>query len=235
MSAHLIYNRSSFMHLKIKIIYAILILAATICTSKSLHAKKPVLRKVLVFYNSKNNINQDNNLTFVLGQMPLNYYGILPEYKDVNQRPLPSDKEMEMYRGVITWFQSNDMVNPVEYYKWLLHQFDLNKKVVILGQTGGEKTEGYSEYVINPLIDKIYFKLGVSYQRNFTANKRYLRLHKKDTNRVEFERKYPYFVYDYEKYKPIRADVKSYVSLLRKDVKNSVSSVIITSNTLLLQ
>ena len=40
-------------------------------------------------------------------QTILNYYGIIPDYVDIHQRPLPDVKKMRRYRGVFVWFRSS--------------------------------------------------------------------------------------------------------------------------------
>ncbi len=83
-----------------------------------------VSRKILVLYNSKNKESQTDKIVFENFQTILNYYGIMPEYRDFSIGPLPDDKFMSAYRGVFTALSSQEMKGVTEYLTWLNKQFE---------------------------------------------------------------------------------------------------------------
>ena len=190
----------------------------------------PVKRKVLILYNSELSQTPEDNFAYMSCQSILNYYGILADYRDISQRPLPDSKIMSDYRGIITIFNSNKMQGAKDYFIWLNKQFDAKRKVVVLGELGGTDNLGLNP-VLNKLINKTYRNLGLEYGYDFTTNQSLISYAFIDKNRVEFERKYPVFVNEYEKFKPIHKNIKTYLAIKRKDKKDSTSSLIITSST----
>jgi hypothetical protein len=187
-----------------------------------------VPRKVLVLYDSKTEQSVTANIVFGNFQTILNYYGIMPEYRDVNIRPLPDDKPMSAYRGIITVFDYTDTKDLNELLVWLNQQFEAGRKVIILGNPDVSSNEN-DEFIQDEFIKKIFLNLGLEFRGNFTANQSNIQYSYKDKEGVEFEREYPKYPVSYLELKPTNKDVKSYLSLLRADKKDSTSSVIITS------
>ena len=193
-------------------------------------ANKPILRKVLVLYNSETEQSPTMNTVFRSCQTILNYYGILTEYRDVAKRPLPNPQTMSTYRGIITTFHSEKMKAAKEYLVWLIRQFDAGKKVVVLDQLGctAKRTE---DPALKELIDKTFDRMGLRFGAQFTGNQSTIRYVYKDKAGVGFERKYPPIPMAYQMYAPVGKGVRTYLSIKRKDKKDSTSSVIITSPT----
>ena len=187
-----------------------------------------VSRKVLVLYNSKNTQSPTENIVFENFQTILNYYGIMPEYRDVNLRPLPDDKPMSAYKGIITIFDYSDMKGLNEFMMWLNQQFESGRKVIILGNPDVSGNENY-EAIQEELIKNVLLNLGLEFRGSFTANQNNIQYVFKDKEVVEFEREYPKYPVSYLELKPTNKDTKCYLSLLRVDKKDSISSVIITS------
>ena len=193
-------------------------------------ADKPILRKVLVLYNSDTEQSPTKNIVFNSCQAILNYYGILTEYRDVARRPLPDLQAMSVYRGIITSFSSGEMKDAKKYLIWLNRQFDAGIRVVVLNQLGctAKRTE---DPALKELIDRTFDRMGLRFGSQFAGNQSVIRFVHKDKKGVEFERKYPPIPTAYEMYVPVGKGVKTYLSIKRKDKKNSTSSVIITSPT----
>ncbi len=187
-----------------------------------------VSRKILVLYNSKNTQSPTETIVFENFQTILNYYGIMPEYRDISIRPLPDDKFMSTYRGVITALSSQEMKGVTGYLTWLNKQFEAGRKVIVLGHADDPnyEDEGLTQ---KKDIKKIFRNLGLEYRGNFTANQTKIRYVYKDKEGVEFEREYPKYPLSYLELKSINKDAKCYLSLSRVDKEDSTSSVIITS------
>jgi hypothetical protein len=189
-------------------------------------AGTPILRNVLVLYNSLDGQSLRENIVFETCQTVLNYYGLLCDYRDVNRRPLPGAEDMQIYRGVITAFASEKINKAQDYLSWLNQQLDVGKKVVVLNQLGGDPS---SNPEISRLRGDVCRKLGMVEEDDFTTNRAVIRYERKDEEGVEFERKYPPLPREYEQIKPVDPLVKTYLSLKRTDREGSESSVILTS------
>jgi len=137
---------------------------------------------------------------------------------------------MSIYRGIITTFHSEKMKAAKEYLIWLNRQFDAGKKVVVLDQLGctAKRTE---DTALKELIDKTFDRMGLRFGAQFTGNQSIIRFVHKDKKGVEFERKYPPIPMAYQMYAPVGKGVKTYLSIKRKDKKDSTSSIIVTSPT----
>ena len=68
-------------------------------------ASESIQREVLVLYDGGRSQTAMENIVAAMGQTILNHYGILPDYADVRQRPLPDDRSMARYRAVISTFE----------------------------------------------------------------------------------------------------------------------------------
>ncbi|MFW5487775.1 MAG: polysaccharide deacetylase [Desulfovibrio sp.] len=151
-----------------------------------------VLRNVLVLYDSSNGQTAYTNNFFHQGlALIFNYYGLDYEYLDINKTALPDDAHMARYRAVISVFESMSMRDPAVYLKWLLHQMDMKRKVLVFGWLG---TQYPNDQLVNPdLAAKVYERFGLRYLPNKTINKSLLHYDHKATGYVEFERNYPMF------------------------------------------
>ena len=190
-------------------------------------AGTPIARKVLVLYNSETSQSATKNIVFETCQTILNYFGILTDYRDISLRPLPGPEEMSPYRGIITAFNSNEMEGAGDYLTWLKKQFEADRRVVVFGRLGGTADRS-KDPVLKELIDDVFRFLGLEYGADFTADQSRIRYVSKDREMVEFERGYPPFPKEYERYKPISKGVKTHLAITRKDRKDSISSVIST-------
>jgi len=215
-------NLTKYFSIKKIIVVGFLVLFVVI-SSAAMSNGAEMSRKVLVLYNSKDGQTPRDNIVFMNCQTVLNYYGILCEYRDVTQRPLPDAETMSSYRGVITSFNSRTMKKQTDYIQWLGRQTESGKKIVILDDLGVQ-TYTIPEKDIN----RIYRYLGLNYGGNFITSKPLIRYAYKDPLRVEFERKYPLLTQGYELFTPIDKDTTVYLSLLRLDIPDSESAVIVT-------
>ncbi len=70
--------------------------------------------------------------------MPLNHLGLVVRYVDVSLG-LPSISQLDDVRGVLTWWQSDSMADPLAYLSWAEAVIDAGKRFVILGDPGFTK------------------------------------------------------------------------------------------------
>jgi polysaccharide biosynthesis protein PelA len=95
----------------------------------------PESRKVLVLYKKSEGKDVENTAFYIKSGIILNHLGLAADYIDIESEK-PGDEKMSEYRGIISWFDSEQMKNADEFNQWLLHQIDMGKKVVILGNYG---------------------------------------------------------------------------------------------------
>ena len=183
-------------------------------------------RKLLIAYQSNTGQKESVNTYFETCQTVTDYYGLLSDYFDVNTQSFPNDQEMKKYRAIITVFNSNQMKNGTAWLKWLKRQCNNKTKLIILGPLSGIDTNNQSEY--KKLADAIYSYIGIQYKGMYSSHRGRLRFGFKDPKRVEFERPYPVFPKSYDQFHVIGSNVKVWLSINRRDLKNSESATIIT-------
>ena len=186
-----------------------------------------VPRKVLILYDSTIGQTEKINLIYQNGQAILNYYGLLTEYKDVNDHQLPQNDEMDAFRGIVTLFRENLKENEDRYLSWLERQIQSGRKLVIIGKLGITASLDQSPD-LNKRIKNIYKQLGFEYRDDFTVSQPLLRYVFKDKDRVEFERKYPLFPKIYERVVPLDKSIRVSLTIQRTDKPKSDSAMIFT-------
>jgi len=228
MSVPMIWTKFSFIPWTPRLLFLGLLLFAIPAQGLG---ENPILRKVMVLYNSESSQGPiKNNMVFECCQTILNYYGMLTDYVDASKRPLPGQKVMSGYRGIITTFDDDAMKGAKGYLTWLNRQFESQKRVVVLGRLGCTAGQD-KDPDLRRLVEQTYQNMGLEYGGDYTGNQALLKYVYKDKSGVEFERKYPLFPPEYEKFTPLNKVVKTYLSIKRKDRKGSTSSLIITSPT----
>lgn len=190
-------------------------------------AENALPRKVLVLLDREGPRAHVENIVYQACQTVLNYYGMLPEYRNVNEGPLPGDEFMSGYRGVITAFSEGLVVDPEKYLGWLLQQMEAGRRVVVLGPLGVQPYDGRTSEMLR-LLNGVYEKLGLRFEGDSTSVRSLLRYGQKDPDGVEFERDYPPFPVGYRRFIPSGEDLRVYLSILRKDRADSESAVIVT-------
>jgi len=191
------------------------------------HAETIIPRKLLIAYQSQKGQTSGLNIFFEICQTITDYYGLLSDYIDVNTQPLPDDPYMSDYRAIVTAFNTPEMTNGSQFLKWLNHQCDNQKKLIILGMLSGRDTKmSMNDY--NSLASPVYAYIGLKYEGMFSSHQGRIRYKYKDKNKVEFERNYPLFPKAYEKFAVIDKKTRVWLSIIRKDLKDSESAAIIT-------
>ena len=185
-----------------------------------------ILRKLLIAYQSNTGQKENINTYFEICQTVTDYYGLLSDYIDVNTQTLPNDQKMKQYHAIITTFNSIEMKNGIVWLKWLKHQCDTKKKLIVLGPLSGNDSSNKEK--IKKITDAIYAYIGIQYKGMYSSHRGRLRYHFKDPEGVEFERPYPIFPKTYEQFVVMDPKVKTWLAIKRKDLKNSESATIVT-------
>ncbi len=185
----------------------------------------PIKRKVLVLYNSAEERTARTSLFMEGFAMPLNYFGFLYEVRDVNLRPLPSDKEMSEFSAVFTTFADDMMDQPAEYLKWLIKQQESDRKIVIAGTLGAMRSTN-EEQTDRKLVKRVYSNLGFTWTDNATNDRTQLKYDYIDQKTMNFERKLPLFPFKYIHVVPSDEKSKSWVTISLKNKPGTAGSAI---------
>ncbi|SMC20100.1 hypothetical protein SAMN02746041_00813 [Desulfacinum hydrothermale DSM 13146] len=149
----------------------------------------PLARRVLVIYGEGQ--SERDNPVFSHAGGVLHHLGLLMDYWDVNRRPLPDDTMMENVRAVIVTLRHPVESNRTSYLQWLQHQLDSGRKLVVLGLLGVDPQRG--ESTERKLVADIWKRLGVHYSGLDITPAWKRRYVFKNTQMVEWERRYPPF------------------------------------------
>jgi len=211
-----------------KKVYLIIIL---IIFTTSVHAQSNEFnRTILALYDSTENMNirEDFNLIHFNAEMILNYLGMKVKYHDIT-KGLPDDNDIKNIYGIITWFQDEYMINPMEYCQWAKQQIDDGKKFVILGNIGAYKDYNSKKEMPDKYIYDLIHAIGLDYEGHWTDNPFIVEVLKKDSAMVEFERTLDNEVGNYEMIRSIKKENEIFLSLKRTDIPDSESAVVVTT------
>jgi len=188
-----------------------------------------IKRRILALYDSNEEKIAQKTVIAENAEVILNHLGFILDYQDVNL-PLPEDKLMERYCGIITWFQDSIMKQPEIYCSWLIKQIEHGKKIVILDQFGAFE-DNLNKPTNETIIESVFEKFGVKYIGNETDNPLLIETVYKDEKMVEFERKLSMETSYYTQLKQIDPSLKVYLKLKRIDIPDSESCAIFSSKT----
>ncbi|MCK5801065.1 MAG: hypothetical protein KAI47_27950, partial [Deltaproteobacteria bacterium] len=200
-------------------------------------AKRPLpnehKRWVLGLYNSLDGGDEgvtpsEYNHVHLKAELILNHLGLLVELHDVNA-PLPDDAHMKRFRGVIAWYDKNQLRHPVAYLRWLRHQAAAGRKILLIsGLKASKDTKGS----ITPYTEILstFKALGLDYRGNFTDDPHRITILSKDPAVIEFERKLPKRLEYYEQVKPLLPEKSlSFLKVKRTDLADGESDLVIVT------
>lgn len=204
-----------------------LILLTTLLAGQDLCAEAAP-RRILALYDGRNQTPAHNHI-HENAEVILNYLGCAVDYHDVHA-PLPDDRTMNRYRGVLTWFYTDAMADPEAYLQWGLRQLRAGRKFVILGNPGAFKHAETGRLVDKTLLEQFYAAIGFRQQPDlWTDSMPLIELVFKDATMVEFERSLDYELSNYAFYRLTQSDGEVYLKLRRNDLPNSESDLVFTT------
>lgn len=92
----------------------------------------PVPRTILALYDGRYERETRYLPIHQIAEMPLNHLGLVVRYHDINA-PLPRLEGMTDVRGVLTWFRSDAMADPIRFLTWADGAIDAGKRFVVVG------------------------------------------------------------------------------------------------------
>src|SRR5229473_424249 len=193
-------------------------------------------RYVLGLYKSaeiSNDVDGQNPKTATVNeihrwaQMPLNWLGLMVEYHDID-RGLPDERTMSRYRGVVTWFQTEEMAAPLDYLRWLGAQMRAGRRVVILEYLGALRDRRTLRSLDLAQVNEALAPSGLHFLGNWTGNQHVIELRRKDKRMMEFERPLPPGLSYYQQVVCRRPDSRAHLVLARRDLPDSESHMVVT-------
>jgi hypothetical protein len=115
------------------------------------------------------------NEVHALAQMPLNWLGLMVEYHDID-KGLPDERTMARYRGVVTWYQTEEIAEPLAYLRWLGAQMRAGRRVVILGYLGALRDRKTLRTLDLGAINEALAPSGLEFLGNWTGNQQIIEL-----------------------------------------------------------
>ena len=192
-------------------------------------------RRVLALYKSKETYatldgarpkSSTLNEAHQAAQMPLNWLGLMVDYHDVDAS-LPGPEAMAAYRGVLTWFTSEDMDDPRAYLRWLAGQVTAGRRVVIMEALGAFRDRRRGVDLDLEEVSSALAPLGLSFRGRWTTDPRLIEIRHRD-GVMEFERKFPPGLPGYFQVVATRADSRPHLTLARRDTPDSASHMVVT-------
>lgn len=167
---------------------------------------RQVARTILALYDSKYVERPRSTTTHTLAEMPLNHLGLVVRYHDIRQG-LPAAASLPDVRGVITWFTTEGLPNPIGYLRWIDSMVEAGKRVVIIGSLGALRDD-LGGLAPEAEVNRTLVRLGWRYDGGWhttTAGGRYV---VSDAATVGFERPLPAVVPPYATMRATSSDAR---------------------------
>ena len=184
-----------------------------------------VPRVILAIYDSRYQKDVRDTRIHRLLEMPLNHLGLVVRYQDRNSG-LPAPERMQDVRGIVSWFQSDAMQDPVEFLNWAERAIDAGKKFVVFGDLSvtrnlrGQVTQTAS---INHFLAKLGLRaddwVPVTYNWHIS---------RKDPAMMDFERRLPPILPPFDSVKPIDSKVRVHLAARRGNDFETDSALVVT-------
>jgi len=171
-----------------------------------------VKRRVLVLYKKSEAPTLEDHPIFDRAGIVLNYLGLILDYNAVEDG-LPSDEEMQKYRGILTWHSTPFMYKAKQYNNWMIKQIKNGIKIVIIENYGAYIDEDTQLEVSN--VQKVFSALSIDHSKLALSRAEYFpQITRMDGRMLGFEYTVgiDYFDYSY-KYLSTAAVNKVYFTL----------------------
>jgi hypothetical protein len=145
-----------------------------------------VPRTILSLYYSEQSDEIRYHPIHMYFDMPLHHLGLRVKHWNL-ARGLPPAKHLDNVRGILVYFDTNQLPDPIHFLEWATDQISTGKKFVILGGLGfyqNKKREKTPVRLINNFMSHLGLQLSRD-TRQLTYDLDYLPY---DKNRIEFER-----------------------------------------------
>jgi hypothetical protein len=183
-------------------------------------------QSLLVLYKSSEGDTAEGNI-FVYYLQP---FALSQNYKlmyhDID-KSFPSDAVMKDTDAIVTVYNGPIMKNAKGYIEWLTQQSRDNKKIVIIGNFGAFSTDG-KEWYDGSALNTFYHEMGLEFAGHWTNDPKLIKVAYKDPKMIGYETDItPKALTHYFLIKSVHPDNVVYLSLMRNDLEESTSAVVV--------
>ena len=188
---------------------------------------RPLPRTILALYDSTYDQEIQDTPIHQIVEMPLNHLGLIVRYHDIN-KGLPRLEEMQDVRGVITWFESDAMVDPLGFLAWADSLIASGRRIVVIGELSASRD--FKNHV-TPLstINRFWGKLGLRSEDEWTTVTYAHRVVRRVPSMVEFERPLEGVLPAFAQMKKTDPSAVSYLKVRRESDSNSEWDLVVTN------
>ncbi len=195
-------------------------------------------KKVLALLKRSETNSANESLIHRYAFKPLLEMGYTTTYHFIEDG-LPDDQTMQQYTGILTWYQTAEMLNGLEYLDWLLKQITQRRKVVILGNLGyfksqkilsSAKTENLLAdwWITWPELNNFLYPFGLEFLGGWMGDPKILRIRQKDAAIVEKDiQLLQNDLTHYYTWRSVHPENKIFLEVDRTDQPNSASAFIL--------
>ncbi len=175
-------------------------------------AETTVPRVILALYDGKANPVLKFTRLHEMAEMPLNHLGLVVRYHDIT-RGLPPEAALEGVRGVLTWFESDGiMEDPAAYLRWATAVVETGRRFVILGNLGFAVSRS-GRPTAPAAIELFYRAFGLQSAGGWKQVTYDVAVHRSDPRMVEFERPLRGVLPPFEALRPVAPGAHSFLVL----------------------
>jgi polysaccharide biosynthesis protein PelA len=145
-----------------------------------------VPRTILSLYFNEKEIELTYHPIHRFIDMPLHHLGLRVKHWNLKDG-FPPEEKMQNVRGILAYFDTNQISNPLDFLSWSIAQIESGKKFVLLGDLGfyeNMKKERTPVRLINNFLAHLGLRMSKE-TKEFTYDINYQPY---DANRIEFER-----------------------------------------------
>jgi len=187
---------------------------ATLLVAGSARAQDLVPRTVIALYDGGEGRSYHFTPLHRAAEMPPNHLGLVVVPHDIS-RGLPSAERMRGVRGIITWFSSAPIADPLAYLTWLDEQMNEGVRVVMIGDVGFSLSS-LSALQVRRRFERVMSRIGIEWRGEWVSLTYGARIVAKEPAMVEFERPYPKLLQPYLRVGAAGREAKAYLSVTRQ-------------------
>ena len=185
--------------------------------------------KVLALYKSSEGQTEKENEIFFYLSRPLKELGLRLSYWDID-RGLPPEWALADTRAIISWYRGPAMAEPEAYLQFLNRAVDNGIKLLVLDNFGAYQDSRSKNYLNPAQLNATLSRLGLLYLGDWTDDPQKISLAARDKGMVEWQGAQDTdsarFFY---RFVPADRELKTYLSLARRDRDYEASPVITTN------
>ncbi len=202
----------------------LLLVVAAGANAQAWAAPRHVPRTILALYDSRYDAEPRYLNLHQIAEMPLNHLGLLVRYHDINT-PLPALQNMEDVRGILTWFRSDEMADPIAFLAWVDRALDSGKRFVVLGGIGA-RADLKGRLTPAAHLHRFWSKLGLATDDEWTTITYDWEVSVTDRRMLEFERRLTGVLPPFRRVRKVDSRVRSYLVVSRRGDPASASDLV---------